>query len=668
MIAKTWTDRTACLPGLLALLLGTSAACGDRRTSEASRPPRSAEQIALQAVRDRLGTPTAEVQVVATGRAVFPELQRTIAEFKIRDAAGALHSIALDDALQPVAVAQFVERERAARTARIGALDEALATRLDQVPDASQQVIVWIVDRSRVRDSRPPSHGEPLRPAQIDATYKGVEDARGTALAGQIAPILERLRRVDPAARADSSSPAVTMTAGAEALRALARDPDIERIYLRLRGAPETGEAAKATTGISGLQAGGAKGGGVRVALTEAEGRVEPASLLLNTIVQDAANVCPTPSDHTTEVASIIKGRRVSVFGATTGVEGAAPQVMLRVGGSCATDSTELMDASSRAALWGARVISMSWGLDTQLMTGGVDRFYDDMTFNRWRTVVKSAGNRACMTPGNEASGPGSGLTTTPGLGFNVITVGGFDDHDTPAWADDSIYVCSSFANPISTHGDREKPELSAPAVNLTVTTLGPANLTTVSGTSGASPLVAASAALMIERNGRLSFWPEITRAILMATAIHNIEGSSRLSDVDGAGGLNAGDAVSVAGDPQRTGGLWYTCDGSTPMQLPLATLSVGPRTRQRVVISWDTDPTSSNYPSQPSADIDLEIVDPQGRVVAASRSFDGTNEIVDFNTFLAATLTLRAVKFRCELPTWLGWAWQTTPVNRLPR
>jgi hypothetical protein len=103
-------------------------------------------------------------------------------------------------------------------------------------------------------------------------------------------------------------------------------------------------------------------------------------------------------------------------------------------------------------------------------------------------------------------------------------------------------------------------------------------------------------------------------------------------------------------------------------MQLPLATLSVGPRTRQRIVLSWDTDPSYESYPDQPSADIDLEIVDPQGHVIAASRSFDGTNEIVDFNTFLPATLTLRAAKFRCDLSTWLGWAWHTTPMGKLPR
>jgi len=650
---------------VVALLVVSGTAC---RRSETGAPPTTPEQAAQQAIRQRLGSSAAELSVIGNARASFPTTKRSVLEFKIRDQRGTIHSIALDDQLRTVDVRQLAAAERAAEVSQNGSLDAALAARLDQSPNERHSVIVWIRERVRTLPPRPPVDGERLTTRQIDDAYARNESSRAASLASVMAPILERVLSIDPAARASSVSPAIAMTAGADALRTLARDPEVDRIYLNLRGTPEFGEVAKETTGISGLQVGGLKGDGVRVALTEAEGRVEPGSLLLRPFFQDTLNVCATPSEHTTEVASIVKGRRVTVFGATAGLEGAAPNVNFRVGGSCSINSVELMDASSRAAAWGARVISMSWGLDTALMTGAVDRFYDDMTFVRWRTVVKSAGNRACSTPGVPASGTGSGLTTSPRLGFNVITVGGFDDNNSPAWSDDSVYVCSSFADPVSTHGDRQKPELSAPAVNLTVATVGPANMTTVSGTSGASPLVASAVALMIQRNGMLSFWPEIVRATLMATATHNVEGNGRLSAIDGAGGLNAGEAVSVAQDSQRTGGRWYTCDGSTPTPLALATLTVSPNTRQRVVISWDTDPSDSSYGSEPSADIDLEVVDAQGRVLATSGSFDGTNEIVDFNIAQSTTLTARAVKFRCSLPTWLGWAWHTTPINRLPR
>jgi subtilisin family serine protease len=653
------------LLGLMALCLTTFSAAAQQPGSNTTLPAPSSEQAALQAVREHLGTATGELTVVAVTNASFPELKRKVQEFKVRDARGRVHQVALDDALQSVDVQALAAAERAARMSRNGNLDEALSTKLEQFPSLPQRVIVWTVDRSSSHPSRPSFHGERLSTAEIDTNLARNAAARAADLDRQIAPVLERLHRVDPSARAIGSSPAIAMTANAEALRALARDPDIDRIYLDLNGAPETGEVAKETTGISSLALGGLLGDGVRIALTEAMGRAESASLLLGPILQDNANVCSAPDDHTTEVAGIVKGRRISIFGATVGLDGAAPNVELRVGGSCSTNSVELMDASSRAAGWGARVISMSWGLDTQLIPGGTDRFYDDIVFSLSRTVVKSSGNRGCSTPGFPASGPGSGETTSPGLGFNVLTIGGFDDHDTRTWSDDSVYVCSSFANPISTNHDREKPELSAPAVNLTVTAAGPANMATISGTSGASPLVASAVALMIESNGMLSMWPEIVRATLMATATHNIEGATRLSDIDGAGGLNAAAAVRVIGDEQRIGGRWYTCDDlSTPTPLALTSLTVGPRMRQRIVISWDTDPSYSSYPSQPSADIDLEVVDSNGQLVASSHSFDNTNEIVDFDTFLSDTFTLRAVKVRCDLPTWLGWAWQETPMT----
>jgi subtilisin family serine protease len=658
------SSRAPRLPIGFVLLLGASLATAQEVPArEGASRALAAEQAAVQALRDRLGARSAELTVVASARASFPALGRSVHELKVRDARGAIHGIALDDALRPVDVQELAAAERAARRRRDGALDPSLAEQLQQFPSVPHPVILWLVDGSSTRRARTPPNAERATPTQIDEAYAENEKARTAALAGQIAAMLERLRKVDPAARADGASPAIYMSANAEALQTLARDPDINRIYPQLRATSEMGDVAKQTTGISALQLGGLKGDGVRIAMTEEEGRVEPASLLLNPILQDSANVCATTSAHTTEVASIIKGRRITIFGVTVGVDGAAPNVELRVGGSCSGNTSELQDASTRAADWGARVISMSWGHDTQNIASGADRFYDDMVFNRWRTVVKSAGNRACATPGDPSSGAGSGMTTSPGLGYNVIAVGGFDDRDTPTWSDDSVYVCSSFANPISTHNDREKPELSAPAVNLTVATVGPANLTVDSGTSGASPIVASAAALMIQRSARLAVWPEIIRATLMATATHNIEGSRRLSDIDGAGGLNAGEAVSLAQDTQRTGGTWYTCDSSTATPLDLATLTVSPRTRQRIVLSWDTDPSYSDYGSQPSADIDLEVVDSNGRVLAASRSFDNTNEIVDFSTFQSATMTVRAIKFRCDLSTWLAWAWHTTPM-----
>ena len=77
----------------------------------------------------------------------------------------------------------------------------------------------------------------------------------------------------------------------------------------------------------------------------------------------------------------------------------------------------------------GARArINLSWGSDTNLVTGGGDRFFDEMVHNRWRTIVKSAGNRNCGNTGGPGGTPDADVTS-PGLAYNVITVGGLDDH-----------------------------------------------------------------------------------------------------------------------------------------------------------------------------------------------------------------------------------------------
>lgn len=94
-----------------------------------------------------------------------------------------------------------------------------------------------------------------------------------------------------------------------------------------------------------------------------------------------------------------------------------------------------------------------------------------------------------------------------------------------------------------------------------------------------------------------------------MASATHNIEGATRLSDQDGAGGLVADRAAGIVENPDAWNGVRFDC--STPRTLNLTTRTVGRRTHHRVAISWTTDPSFSDYTRSPSADIDLEVSTP---------------------------------------------------------
>jgi len=290
-------------------------------------------------------------------------------------------------------------------------------------------------------------------------------------------------------------------------------------------------------------------------------------------------------------------------------------------------------------------VITNSYLTDATGAVTADDRHADGLVHNRWRLFVKSAGNR----------GGGDGRVTSPGNGYNVLAVGDVNLGGTPARANDVMSATSSFVDPTSTNGDREKPELSAPGTSIQTLSNGfPWPGQTDSGTSFAAPQVAGTAARLIQRKPFLGIWPEQLRAILMASAMHNIEGATRLSDVDGAGMIAADTAVRVL-DDNRHGGRHIDCNTFGRSQVVSST-ELRADQRLRAAISWTSDPSAVDHANRPSADLDLEVRGPGGSVFF-SASFDNTSEIVDFRASSAGTYEIRVVNFRCARPTFVGWA-----------
>jgi hypothetical protein len=219
---------------------------------------------------------------------------------------------------------------------------------------------------------------------------------------------------------------------------------------------------------------------------------------------------------------------------------------------------------------------------------------------------------------------------------------------------------CSSYVDPTSANGDREKPEVTAPSMNIDSTLTDGAVGNVGSGTSWSSGLVTGVAALLMQRAPTLQFWPESVKAILMATATHNVEGDRRLSDQDGAGGISADRADDVV---HRFRGDWdgvtFECDGSTPAAPVDVSMSLVAGRRTRTAIVWDSDPNYELYEEQPGADLDIAVLDPSNVAVASSASLDNTYEIVDFLPAADGQYTLRITTPRCDIsPRYLGWAW----------
>jgi subtilisin family serine protease len=227
----------------------------------------------------------------------------------------------------------------------------------------------------------------------------------------------------------------------------------------------------------------------------------------------------------------------------------------------------------------------------------------------------------------------------------------------------------SSCVNPYSEHGDREKPEVAAPGTSINTTvplTEDPDGWNNGgTGTSYAAPVVAAEAAMVIQRQPSLAPWPEIVKAIIMASAPHDVSGDGpwiqpSIDQRDGVGGVWLPWADELArGARGGWRGFNYTCASPSPLNLMTMNLTAGRRIR--AVIDWAHNTSAASWTYHPSADLDLYILNPSGAVVAKSESWDNTYEIVQFTPAVSGTHTLRVVRAanRCFKDPWrLAGAW----------
>jgi len=599
------------------------------------------ERKARETIAAKVGVSPDALALENLGAGLFTLQKVTFYDYKFTDKEkGTVYAIALDEGGAELDTDALGSREQALYVERYGRVDERLSSTIQSVdPRQPLQVVFWAEPVREIALKRPEST-QPLDDKQLDALYLELDAERAQIAKDSTAALVDKLvaRGLKPVADALSTSVSVEVPAGE--IRELSLLDGVSTVFQA-----ETFENKLATSGNTiaayPVHALGNTGQGVRVAQVEVGGRIDLGNPSLAGVVQDNTDSCY--NNHGTNVAGAIR----STHGTHRGI---APGVTLRTGGSCFGNENQLRNASNRAANWGARALNLSFGREANRNVGSFDRFYDDMVQNGWRTVVVAAGNN------NPPFGSQTGNVGSPALAYNVITVGSFNDRSWP-WA---ISNFSSWRDPNSSHGDREKPEVAAPGSNITMTSgLG---LGVNSGTSFAAPMVTGVSALMMRQNAGLTVWPESVKAIMMATATTNIEGAARLSEFDGAGGVNAQRATRVAaGSTGNWGGRSYTCSAASNTDVATFTLSRDRRTRAAVV--WNTNPTFWNfsYGSRPSADLDMQIIGPNGAVVTGSYSWDNTYEIVDFVAPATGTYRIRVNKFRCNhSPKWLGWAWHS--------
>ena len=378
----------------------------------------------------------------------------------------------------------------------------------------------------------------------------------------------------------------------------------------------------------------GYTGDGVKVAIVEAD-RVD----FRNPYISGEAFIpFGYVGRHATEVAGVVASTNLTY-------KGVAYDAYILSANSIIYWDFALIKATEWALDKGADVLSLSFWTDDDLIMDNIDMYYDYIVENYYQAVVKSAGNR----------GWSDGNVTSPGLGWNVITVGGIDDNDTADWSDDSRATFSSYRDPISPHGDRNKPEVSAVAENIRSTETKEYHDTygtwitryedRVAGTSYAAPAVAGEIALLINSKWYLAYWPEVTKAIVMASAIHNTYGDI-IDDMEGVGTIDAYQAYKIVKEGKFR--MWNITEEDLP-KIVYFNASEGERVRG--VIVWNSHASCSWFGCSDTlaSDLDLEIYDPNGNLVAKSNSYDNNYEIVDFVAQMDGTYKAKIVAKRFD-------------------
>ncbi len=243
------------------------------------------------------------------------------------------------------------------------------------------------------------------------------------------------------------------------------------------------------------------------------------------------------------------------------------------------------------------------------------------------------------------------------------MSVGAYYDSNTLGWSDDSMETYSQYNN-----SGMQKPEIAASGGGINSTTrTDPWTGDTGSGTSYATPMISAVAADMIDADINLNDKPEAIQAILMATALHNIEGSAVVSLKDGTGGMDASAALVAV---ERGGYTDQVIDSGTTFPFTIQGYA-WKGDRVRFAMRWLSNP-SGDYASDPQpVDIDLSVYQPDNTTYVAGSAAGLRNfEIVDFVAPVSGSYNFRISYFSGSWSggTWLGtglWrdSWHT-PVN----
>lgn len=530
-------------------------------------------------------------------------------------------------------------QERKLHQAKYGRLDPLLYDELQQLDSADElQVVVWLV--SETREFIPPIDASPDSKEQL--SHKEIQDIKAIAVEeGEryITELQAQFRRNVLDSRAltigytSDRAPFVFVTTTKEEVLELSKVEAIDTIY---RTTPAEAKSDNLDTQVLSHKSDivwdfttGDPGTGVGFAHTEDSQPDWTNPYLTETSSHDPGD---TNIDHHASHCAGIAGSSASThLGHSYGC------ALYGANGTTYNDD-DMADAMDWSVI--ADVCNNSWGPQIPPSTLDFhDRHCDYLVRHYHDTFTTVSGNHSSYVSW---------------MSYNDITVGGVDANDTADWSDDTMSTFTGYIDPPGT--DRELPNVCGDANNIEATLEGGppwlGSFSTAAGTSYSTPAVGGQCVSMMQRHSTLLAWPEAVKAIVMATALHNVEGNSDLSEYDGAGMVDALAADKMANGLTNGGRQWAGVtlnSGSFPYD---RSFGVEEGETVRVVICWNSNPSGPpDYTTDPlDADLDLYLYDSSGTLVASSTRNDSSYELIEITATESASWTMRI-----QAPTFSG-------------